>query len=240
MPTLNPEWKYSNLHDLLIACVGLNYGASPEENIDKIRQDRGHHGRRIRRILELNANDRIADVGSGCGFVTRELAPHVAQVWCVDISPDFLAYCREELADFSNISYCLAGYGDFDQIASESLSACYATAVFIHFNFYDLIIYLKECSRILRANGRLAFDFLNADNIDYRKHDAFSRHLQGYKQTRESRIFNLVHPISLRALENLVPQLGFSLVRVEYLPRTANTTVLLRKTGDVDKIEVAA
>jgi len=234
MATLNPRWEYQNVHDLLIACVGLNYGERPEENVEAIRRDRALHGRRIRQILELKATDRVADIGSGCGFVAREIVPNIAHLCCVDVSSDFLEYCKTELSSFTNVSYYLVRYGDFSDITSASLSACYSTAVFIHFNYYDFIIHLKECNRILAPGGRLVFDFLNADILEYRQQRAFFSHLSNYKAARETKIFNLVHPMSLRALENLTRQVGFSVSRVDFLPNSANTTILLRKIADAD------
>ena len=227
----NPEWKYKSAHDLLIACVGVNFGEKPAENLEAIRLDRGRTGTAIRHALGLKATDKVADIGSGCGFVTRAIVPHVAHMWCIDISPDFLAYAKKELAEYPNVSYCKADYADFKDVEAHSLQACYSTAVFIHFNYYDFVYYLKEVNRVLANQGRFFFDFLNADVLDL-GHRTFAEHLAAYKQGREKFIFNVVHPMSLRALENLVPRIGFDMIRVEYLPGSANTKIILRKVRD--------
>lgn len=227
----NAQWKYSSVHDLLVACVGTNFGEKPEENIDEIRKDRERVGAALRYALALRASDSVADIGSGCGFVTRSIVPHVAHVWCIDISPDFLNYCRQELAEFSNVSFCNASYATFSGIGDSSLDACYSTAVFIHFNYYDYVYYLREINRVLTSGGKFLFDFLNADSLDIAKQRAFASHLANYSRRRESLIFNVVHPMSLRALENLMPQAGFEILRVDYLSGSANTRIIVRKVA---------
>jgi cyclopropane fatty-acyl-phospholipid synthase-like methyltransferase len=231
MPDVNQNWEYKTPHDILIACVGTNFGDKPEDNIETIRVDRGRRGTNIRHILGLRADERVADIGSGCGFVTRAIIPHVAHMWCIDISPDFLEYCRGELAEFSNVSYCLAKYAEFGGIESGSLGACYSTAVFIHFNYYDLIFYLTEVNRVLKMGGRFLFDFLNSDRMNYRKTETFQQHFKRYKANRSQKIFNVLHPMSLRTIECVGPQLGFEVSRVDYLPSHANDSVILRKVA---------
>src|SRR5258708_37602963 len=73
MADTNPEWKYKSEHDLLIACVGVNFGEKPADNLEAIRTDRARTGTAIRRALGLKETDKVADVGSGCGFVTRAI-----------------------------------------------------------------------------------------------------------------------------------------------------------------------
>lgn len=229
----NAQWKYSSVHDLLVACVGTNFGEQPEDNIDEIRKDRERVGNALRYALGLKSGDSVADIGSGCGFVTRSIVPHVAHVWCIDISPDFLDYCRQELADFPNVSFCNAGYAAFTGVDASTLDACYSTAVFIHFNYYDYVYYLREINRVLKIGGKFLFDFLNSDSLNIVKQRAFASHLANYGKRRESLVFNVVHPMSLRALENLVPQVGFEVLRVDYLLGSANTRIILRKSTSI-------
>jgi ubiquinone/menaquinone biosynthesis C-methylase UbiE len=231
MPEMNENWEYKTPHDILIACVGTNFGDKPEEQIEAIRVDRGRRGTIIRHILGLKPDEHVADIGSGCGFVTRAIIPHVSHMWCIDISSAFLEYCRGELAEFSKVSYCLAKYAEFGGIESNSLAACYSTAVFIHFNYYDLVFYLAEVNRVLKIGGRFLFDFLNSDRLNYRTTETFQRHFSKYKSNRAKKIFNVLHPMSLRTIECVAPQMGFEINRVDFLPGHANDSVVLRKVA---------
>ena len=46
--------------------------------------------------LDLDSSDRIADLGSGTGFYTDRLAPHVDHVYAVDIQDAMHEYYREK------------------------------------------------------------------------------------------------------------------------------------------------
>jgi len=232
MSTTNPNWEFKTQHDILIACVGTNFGNNPEDKLEEIRSNRAYLGDHIRYTLGLTSTDRVADIGSGCGFVTRAIVPHVAHMWCVDISKDFMEYCRTELSEFSNVSYSYAEYANFVGIDSGCLHACYSTAVFIHFNYYDLIFYLTEVNRVLSVGGKFLFDFLDSDRLDYKKSEVFQRHFTAYRANRAQYIFNILHPLSLRTIEAVAPQVGFEIVRVDFLPGLANNTVILRKVAD--------
>jgi ubiquinone/menaquinone biosynthesis C-methylase UbiE len=232
----NAKWDYGNLHDLLVACVGYNFGPNPESNIQQIRQDRARLGHKIIRDLGLNNKLDVADLGSGCGFVDRPIAPVVKSLVCIDISPTFLAYCQEELREFQNVSCCLAEFGKFTDVKDASLDVLYSTAVFIHFNYYDFVINLHEVARILRLDGIAMIQILDADELDITENRAFSEHYKNYRLSRTTHVFNVVHPFSLTALKKLAPQLGFSIERVNYLQhefikKHAVTTVFLRKIG---------
>lgn len=227
---LNPNWNYDgDLHKVLIACVGLNFGPEPETKLEEIRANRAGAGDRVRHMLNLGGNDVVADIGSGCGFVTRAIVPFVKEMHCIDVSKDFLDYTRAELGEFSNVRYHQINYADFPDIPDQTLTAAYSTAVFIHFNYYDMVLYLREINRAMKQGSRLLFDFLNADRMDIAAQKSFSSHVANYKSTREQKVFNVVHPFSMRALEHLLPQCGFTLERVDYLPANANTTVVARK-----------
>lgn len=225
----NPNWQYEDAHKVLIACVGHNFGPNPEENLDEIRRGRQGRGVKVIQQLQLNASHDVADLGSGCGFVDRPIAPKVKTLTCIDISPSFLNYCKNELSSFTNVAYCLAKYGKFPGIDDASLDAIFSTAVFIHFNYYDFVIYLREIARVLRENGTFLVEILNADVLHMGVEAPFVEHLRNYPSSRETHIFNVLQPFSLTALRNLAPQIGFFVERVEFLNGRAITTVLLRK-----------
>lgn len=234
----NPEWQFASLHDLLIACVGRSFGNAPETKIDDIRANRAKTAESVRSLLWLGSTHTVADIGSGCGFVGRAIAPHVRHLTCIDISPDFLRYCREELSQFNNVSYCLAKYAEFTNVKAGSLDACYATAVCIHFNYYDFCLYFAEVNRVLRNDGHFLFDFLNTELLNVRSSKSFSQHLRGYKRDRERYIFNLMHPVSLSTIESLADQFEFRVSRIQFVRGFPTTIIVLQKTGPAAPIEL--
>jgi len=63
----------------------------------------------------------------------------------MDISKDFAAFCTNELGEFGNVSVHVMDYADFSMIR-ERPTKIYAHGVFIHFNFYDMSVYLRNIS----------------------------------------------------------------------------------------------
>lgn len=206
----NPTWDYDNLHAILIACVGMNFGENPTEKLDEIRTSRAHWGKRYAKFLEIGHEDVVLDIGSGCGFVTRPIVELAKHVICADISPAFLHYCRNELDSYDNVEFHQIQYGEFPDISDNSLDCIFSSAVFIHFNMYDFEIYLKEAKRMLKVGGRLAFDFLNADVLQLSQR-TFRQCADNFAKGREKYIFNIVKPFSATALKNITEQLGFEL-----------------------------
>lgn len=98
------------------------------------------------------------DVGAGTGLLTLELAPAVAHVWAVDISPSMGEYLRAKTAS--------AGIGnvDFATCTAASLPLVDATADLVVSNYCLHHLpdagkrqALAEAYRVLKPGGRLVF-----------------------------------------------------------------------------------
>jgi len=61
---------------------------------------------RLLQALEIKPGDRVLEVGTGSGYLTALLARLAAEVFSVDIEPEFAASARDKLAahGFSNVS----------------------------------------------------------------------------------------------------------------------------------------
>src|SRR5215475_14406400 len=97
------NWEFQNRRKLLYALVGYDFGMEPETRLEDIRKYKAAESKFILDALAPTASDRVLDLGSGFGFVSRNFAPLCERIFCADISREFLAACREELSEFSNV-----------------------------------------------------------------------------------------------------------------------------------------
>jgi hypothetical protein len=184
------EEHIGDLHDLLVACVGHNYGPNPEEKIDEIRQSRGAYRSTIAERLSLTKEDTVLDMGSGCGFIARAMAPYVKQIHCADVNEGFLQFCKTEVSQFGNVACHLVGYADFTPLRQLGINKVYSTAVWIHFNFYDFVLNLGALNKILPISGSLYFDYADAQGLKVSDRKIFNTHLRSFE---EDKTFIRVH-----------------------------------------------
>lgn len=100
--------------------------------------------------LDPAADDRVADLGSGTGFYTREVAPYAGRVEAVDVQSEMHERFREEGVP-DNVSLVTAEVGDlpFDD---DSLDGAVSTMTFHEFATADA---LAELRRVLAPGAAL-------------------------------------------------------------------------------------
>jgi hypothetical protein len=216
-------------HNLLVKCVGYNYGPHPEQCLSQVRADRGGYGDTVAYRMRLNKEDSVLDLGSGCGFVGRAIAPQVKMLHCCDLSRSFLGFCRRELAEFANVECHLIGYADFSALREMGINKVYSTAVWIHFNFYDMVHYLTALRDLLPGGGSLYFDYADAEYLCDLDDPAFKQHAAGYRSDRTT-IQTLLAYNSLPAVARALSLTGFSLEAVWNTWRDCRS-VLAHKTA---------
>jgi 2-polyprenyl-3-methyl-5-hydroxy-6-metoxy-1,4-benzoquinol methylase len=178
------NWEFQNRRTLLYALVGFDFGPEPETRLDDIRKYKANESKFILDTLALTPTDRVLDLGSGFGFVSRNVAPRCERVFCADISREFLACCREELGEFPNVEFHLVRYGDLGPLKNQRINKAYATAVFIHFHFYDIVIYLRELFDVLVEGGRFVFGMSDTDTLNLNGDKYFPGQVERYKKHR--------------------------------------------------------
>jgi cyclopropane fatty-acyl-phospholipid synthase-like methyltransferase len=219
---------------LLIRCVGHDYGPNPIERLDDIRRDRMRYASTIAEWLSIDPNDIVLDLGSGCGFMGRAIAPVVRHLHCADISPKFLAFCTEELAEFPNVTTHLVSYADLSSLRSAGITKIYSSAVFIHFNFYDIVIYLNALSEILPIGGTVFFDFLDPAGITKARQSLFHRHLSYYFLDR-TEIATLIQYNSLETVRAAAEMTGFRCQKIWQMSEEAYAAILTKEEPDAIK-----
>jgi ubiquinone/menaquinone biosynthesis C-methylase UbiE len=97
------------------------------------------------------ATDTVADLGSGTGFYTDEVAPHAERVYAVDLQEEMHDFYREKGLP-ENVDPVTSGVGDLP-FADDSLEAAFSTMTYHEFASDEAI---AEIGRVLAPGGRLA------------------------------------------------------------------------------------
>ncbi|WP_254525785.1 class I SAM-dependent methyltransferase [Natrinema caseinilyticum] len=100
--------------------------------------------------LEPASTDTIADLGSGTGFYTDDVAPHAGDVYAVDLQEEMHEYYREKGVP-ENVDLVTTDVSDlpFD---TDSVDAAFSTMTYHEFAGDDA---LAEIDRVLGPRGRL-------------------------------------------------------------------------------------
>jgi ubiquinone/menaquinone biosynthesis C-methylase UbiE len=101
-------------------------------------------------LLGAHREQSLLDLGSGTGFYTRELAPHVGTVYALDVQDAMGVRHREE--GLAGNVHLVTGVADALPFAADALDAAYSTMTF---HEYATEAALAELARVLRPGGRL-------------------------------------------------------------------------------------
>jgi len=201
------RWEFRDRKTLLYALVGNDFGPEPETRLDEIREYKKNESKFLLDALKPNACDRVIDLGSGFGFIARVVAPLVERVWCLDISSEFLECAKEELRGFANVEFQQMDFADLRFLAGKGITKGYANAVFIHFNFFDITLYLRQLFEILEPGGLFVFGMSDTDTLDITSDRYFGVVLEKYKENRRSPV--LMHWNSAKAACRAAEAVGF-------------------------------
>jgi pentatricopeptide repeat protein len=204
---IKQNWEFADRRQLLYALIGYEFGMEPEKRLDDIRAYKQKESAFLIKSLGLTSQDIVFDLGSGCGFIARVVAPLCKRLYCLDISRDFLRFAQEELLSFSNVGFHQIEYGDLCCLDDMQVSKGYANAVFIHFNLFDIVTYLREVFRILARGGVFVFGMCNSDSLDIAEDRYFRIVLQHYLRERNSP--TLMQWNSAHSVCSIARQIGF-------------------------------
>jgi len=152
----------------------------------------------------------VLEIGSGIGFMSSFVAPRVEHLHCCDISESFLDSARQECAPFSNVSFHHISPAQFPFLKDGSIDKAFANNVFIHFNLFDIYLYLEELARVLKPGGQIWLDIASTENLrPSNLPPLFLEMLELYRQSPQG-IGNLVQWNSTETVGRLSKHFGFS------------------------------
>ncbi len=210
------QWNSSDYIGMVKKYVGNRYS-----NLSQLEEAKKAEATYIIDYLGLDSNSNVLDLGSGMGLIALHVAPQVRHLYCADVSKTFIRECVKQLASMNNVSFELIKYGDLSRFSN--LDAIYCTAVFIHFNIYDIYIYLSEMYKSLSNSGAVLFDFYDVDYFEV-SNETFQRHAKKYKQ--DQHLVTNINYNSKTAILNICNTLGFA---VEFKRQGLHPIILARK-----------
>jgi ubiquinone/menaquinone biosynthesis C-methylase UbiE len=112
----------------------------------------------LRGLLSVGAGDAVADLGSGTGFYTDDVAPRARTTYAVDVQPGMHARYAEKGMP-ANVRRITASVADLP-LAEDALDAAFSTMTYHEFASDAAT---AELARVLRPGGRLV-------TIDWSRH----------------------------------------------------------------------
>ncbi|MEK7505341.1 MAG: class I SAM-dependent methyltransferase [Patescibacteria group bacterium] len=96
---------------------------------------------------------KVLEIGCGIGRLSEFIAPHVAELYGVDISEEMISEAKKRLGQHQNITF-LATDGMSFPIPDESVEAVFSFIVFQHMPTIEVIRKnIEEVSRVLKLGG---------------------------------------------------------------------------------------
>jgi SAM-dependent methyltransferase len=187
--------------------------------------------------LELGSQDRVLDLGCGAGRLTRALAPQVAHVTALDVSPEMLARAQELSPELSNVEWVLGDGESLAGIEDASHDAIVCHLVFDHIPSAKVQLgYVAEFARVLRPGGWAAFGLSTDPDAHQVRRRAGHHSRRGFLQAMVGRApGGQEEPewvgafVPLDALGAAAAQAGLELERIEG-PNTRATFVAARRS----------
>jgi ubiquinone/menaquinone biosynthesis C-methylase UbiE len=139
-------------------------GSTPESFESTARFD----AERIRKFLGGRRDEAVLNIGCGVGRIDLYLAPHVRELWAIDVSGEMLARAKERLRGCPNVRFLEVGNRDFlAAFAAGTMDLVFSNLVLQHLEREDAVKYLRETARVLKPGGVLVTQFPNYLSPEY-------------------------------------------------------------------------
>lgn len=126
------------------------YDVSRAENLEDADRFRYVGSEELLGALGVSPDATVADLGSGTGFYTDVVAPHVARVYAVDVQAAMHDYYRDKGVP-ANVELVTAEVAELP-LETDALDAAFSTMTF---HEYASEASLAELARVVRPGGRV-------------------------------------------------------------------------------------
>lgn len=114
----------------------------------------------------LASGSDVLEIGCGVGRLTRVIAPRVAHVRAVDVSPRMLALAQRHNPGLNNVEWIEGDGTSLAGTTDASVDTCLSHVVFQHIPDPSITLgYVREMGRVLRPGGWAGFQVSNAREV---------------------------------------------------------------------------
>ncbi|MBI2690449.1 MAG: methyltransferase domain-containing protein [Solirubrobacterales bacterium] len=189
----------------------------------------------------------VADIGSGTGLLTLEMAPTAEKIWAIDISERMAGYLKAKAssAKFTNVETVVASAASLP-LVDESVDVVVSNYCFHHLSEEGKRSAINEVFRVLRPGGKFVFGdmMFNVSVVDARDRKLLaskvrailSRGVPGLIRVLKNVILFVTgrweQPARSEWWTDALTNAGFSDVRVEALEHEGGVASAMRPMED--------
>jgi len=163
----------------------------------------------LKRVLQLQPDHKVLEIGCGIGRVGRELAPDCGEWHGADISGNMIRHAGQRMSGIKNAFLYELPANDLGVFNDQSFDAVYATIVFMHLDKLDVFRYIREAYRVLKSPGTAYFDTYNL--LAPQGWQEFLKILAAFPSKRPGHVSQFCTPQEMR---KFVSEAGFSQIEI--------------------------
>lgn len=121
-------------------------------------------GKPFLEALKLADDKSVLEIGIGTGRIAAKVAPYCLKMTGVDISPKTIERAKENLKEYSNISFICADFSSYE--FGETFDVIYSSLTMMHFKNKASVV--NKVDKLLNDNGIfcLSIDKNQSEYID--------------------------------------------------------------------------
>ncbi|KAF5412737.1 MAG: class I SAM-dependent methyltransferase [Euryarchaeota archaeon] len=149
-----PKWTHDEMQQTSVDYASVEQVQRYDDVHQRFR-DYEKDSDAIIKLLELDSNSTVIDMGAGTGAFALHAAKHCQKIYAMDVSLAMLNRCRKkgEEMGLSNILYCHGGFLTYNHEA-EPADAMVSIAVLHHLPDFWKLVGLGRAAGMLKAGGR--------------------------------------------------------------------------------------
>ncbi|WP_059104856.1 class I SAM-dependent methyltransferase [Shouchella shacheensis] len=130
------------------------FGKSAQAYVTSPLHAKGEDLLALKTVLQPTGTERLLDVATGAGHVVKTIAPHVASVTAIDITPEMLSVAETFVKD-EGITNATFLEGPAEALPFEDASFDVVITRIAAHHFERPLAFVNEAARVLNDRGRL-------------------------------------------------------------------------------------